>query len=71
MGKLTKQEFINKASKIHNNKYDYSNIEYKNISTKIKIICPIHGEFEQSPSKHLIGQGCPKCSGKYKPTTKA
>jgi very-short-patch-repair endonuclease len=27
----------------------------------VKIICPDHGEFEQTPSTHLRGQGCPKC----------
>ena len=59
--RLTKEEFINRSNIIHDNKYDYSLVEYKNSSTKVKIICPIHGMFEQIPSKHLIKQGCPKC----------
>jgi hypothetical protein len=58
--------FIEKAKIIHNNKYDYSLINYKNAKTKIKIICPEHGTFKQRPDCHLRGQGCPKCNGKYK-----
>lgn len=52
--------FIEKASEIHN-KYDYSKIDFKNVNTKVTIICPIHGEFEQLPYNHLKGQGCRKC----------
>ncbi len=54
-------EFINKANIIHNDKYDYSLVEYKNNYTKIKIICPIHGEFKQTPTNHLNGKGCLLC----------
>ncbi len=60
--KLTTIEFINKANDIHNNKYDYSLVEYINNKTKVKIICPEHGIFEQKPNDHLSGYGCPKCS---------
>lgn len=62
-------EFINKAKEVHDDKYDYSKVEYINNHTKIIIICKEHGEFKQSPSKHVSGQKCSKCSGKYKPTT--
>ena len=57
----TKEEFIEKAKKIHGDKYDYSNVEYKNNRTKVKIICPKHGEFMQKPTDHLRGHGCPTC----------
>lgn len=60
------EQFIKKANKIHNNKYDYSLVEYINAKTKIKIICPIHGEFEQTPDNHLQGQQCGKCRGLHK-----
>ena len=60
--------FVEKANKIHNNKYDYSLVEYINSKTKIKIICPIHGVFEQTPAKHLMGRGCQKCGGSEKLT---
>lgn len=35
----------------------------ENEDSKIKIICPIHGMFEQYPDSHLNGVGCPKCAG--------
>jgi hypothetical protein len=58
-----KEDFVNKANIIHNNKYDYSLVVYKGIYTKIKIICLIHGEFDQIPHVHLNGSGCPYCKG--------
>lgn len=62
------EEFVKKAESIHNNKYDYSKVEYKNAYTKVCIICPIHGEFWQTPHMHLMGQGCPICNGNIKLT---
>lgn len=59
--KLTTQEFIARARKIHGDKYDYSKVDYINANTKVCIICPIHGEFWQTPSKHLNGRGCNEC----------
>ena len=53
--------FIEKANHIHKNKYDYSLVNYINSKTKVKIICKNHGVFEQSPSKHILKRGCPKC----------
>ena len=58
----TKENFINKSNLIHNSKYDYSKVEYINTDTKVCIICPIHGEFWQTPHNHLNGQQCPKCA---------
>ena len=57
----TIDEWIEEANNIHNYKYDYSQAKYINAITKIKIICPIHGEFYQKPSTHLNGHGCPMC----------
>ena len=59
--KLTLTEFINKANLLHNNFYDYSKVVYINSSTKVCIICPIHGEFLQKPNDHLSMHGCPLC----------
>jgi hypothetical protein len=56
------QNFIDNCNIIHNNKYNYSLVNYRNAKTKIKIICEIHGEFEQTPDVHLKGSGCKKCS---------
>ena len=62
--KLTKEEFIQRARKVHGDKYDYSLVEYKNAQTKIKIICPEHGVFEQTPAHHIHRkQICRKCAG--------
>lgn len=60
--KSKEQKFIQKACTIHNNKYNYNNVHFLTLNQKVKIICPIHGEFEQSPNIHLQGCGCPKCS---------
>ena len=66
MGKNT---FIEKAMKKHGDRYDYSKVNYINNRTKVCIICPEHGEFQQTPDKHLRGQGCPKCCRKNKKYT--
>ena len=63
--KLSNEIFIEKANKIHNNKYDYSLVNYINIITKVKIICQTHGTFELIPDSHLHKKrGCPMCSEK-------
>ena len=59
--KLTTEEFINKAKKVHGEKYDYSEVKYINSKTKIKIVCTVHGSFLQQPNKHLSGEGCIQC----------
>lgn len=56
-----KEKFIKKATKIHNGRYNYSNVAYKNMREKVCIICPDHGEFWQTPHAHVMGQGCPVC----------
>jgi superfamily II DNA or RNA helicase len=57
-----KDEFINDAIIIHQNKYNYDELDYLGAFKKIKIICKQHGEFWQLPTNHLSGKGCPKCS---------
>ena len=58
---LNTSEIISKFVEKHGGKYDYSKVEYKKMHEKVCIVCPKHGEFWQTPSKHLLGQGCPKC----------
>ena len=58
---LRKSKFIKKAMSVHNNKYDYSKVNYVNTHTKVCIICPEHGEFWQDPASHVKGSGCPLC----------
>jgi transcriptional regulator with XRE-family HTH domain len=54
--------FVEKAKRIHRNKYDYTNSKYIDHRTKIRIECKKHGDFEQLPTLHLRGRGCPRCS---------
>lgn len=58
----TKKDFVDRCNLLHNNKYDYSLVEYRTAHFKIKIICPEHGIFEQMAMSHLRGIGCPICS---------
>jgi hypothetical protein len=62
--KLTREEWIKKAIKIHGNKYNYNKVVYKNNRTKVLIICPEHGEFWQEPVNHVrtLSHGCRKCA---------
>jgi len=56
--KLSSKDFIDRAQKKHSNKYDYSLVEYKNMHTKVKIICKKHGIIEQLPMSHLKCKPC-------------
>lgn len=58
----SKEQFLQEARRVHGDKYDYSKVKYINYQTKVTIICPIHGEFTQTPTGHLQGNGCPKCA---------
>ena len=62
--KRTLKEFIALAQKVHLQKYDYSAAEYVNSPTPLRIFCPLHGAFMQSPGNHLAGKGCRKCASK-------
>lgn len=59
--KLTTEEFVKRARVVHGDKYDYSKTNYMGALKNVCIICPEHGEFWQTPSNHLRGNGCPKC----------
>lgn len=56
---MTNEEFIEKAKLIHQDKYDYSKVEYVNSHINVLINCPDHGDFTQTPTTHLSGSGCP------------
>lgn len=59
---MSQEKFIRIANEVHNGKYDYSRVVYKNMDTKVIIGCPIHGYFEQVPYTHIhMGYGCEKC----------
>ncbi len=67
---LTKDVFTDRANEKHNCQYSYEKVKYKNVTTKVKIVCPEHGTFEQTPKDHMYGYGCPSCGGTKKVTTK-
>lgn len=57
-----KEDFIERAKTVHGDKYDYSKVDYKNINSKVSIICKTcQNEFQQVAYRHLCGSGCPKC----------
>jgi hypothetical protein len=60
--KKTTEKFIIQANEIHNYRYDYTKVNYENNQKKVIIICKRHGEFQQVPSSHLSGTGCPHCN---------
>ena len=59
--RLNNEIFIDKAKKIHGDKFSYEKVNYETTNSKIIIKCPIHGYFTQTPSSHLNGRGCPIC----------
>lgn len=62
MKKLTQEEVIHSFKAVHGDKYDYSKFVYNDNHTKGIIICPVHGEFIQTPAKHKAGKGCKRCA---------
>ena len=65
MARKTKQEFIEQAQQMHGDRFDYSEVEYVNTHTPVRIKCRQCGVvFLQEPASHLSGRGCPKCARK-------
>lgn len=61
--RLTLENFIERSKQVHGDKYSYEYVDISNgAHGKVKIMCPIHGVFEQSPSDHMQGSGCRKCA---------
>lgn len=67
----TTEEFIEEAMKVHTNKYTYTQTKYTMNKIKVVITCPLHGDFEQTPSAHLGGHGCPTCGKEARKLKKA
>ncbi len=72
--RLTQKEVISSFMAIHGDRYDYSKVVFVTTKLKVKIICKIHGEFEQTPNGHKRSNGCFDCgnisSGKKQLTNK-
>jgi hypothetical protein len=67
--KISTQEFIDRARKVHGDTYDYSKSNYLSSEKPIEIICKTHGPFLQLAGNHLKGDNCPKCAGRQKSNT--
>ena len=63
--KSTTEEFIQKARRIHGNRYDYSRSVYVGWRQHVVIVCPRHGPFLQSPGHHIRGQECHLCAKEW------
>ena len=61
--KKTIEEVIAGFIEVHGKRYNYSLVTYIKAVEKVKIICEVHGMFEQTPNSHLNGAGCPDCGG--------
>ena len=64
--KQRNERFLKKATEVHNDKYDYSKVNYTNSQTKVTISCPKHGDFFQRPDGHISGKGCSKCGSEIR-----
>lgn len=58
---LTNEQVVDQFREIHGTRYNYEKVEYKGAKSKVLIICPLHGEFYQTPSNHKRGSGCRQC----------
>ena len=68
--KLTLQGFIDRSISIHGLKYNYDDVEYINMNTRINISCPLHGIFSILPRTHIKDKnGCPRCSSDKRAAT--
>lgn len=57
-----KNVFVEKAKKIHGERYDYSKAVYTGAKVEMELICKNHGSFYRHANGHLSGRGCHKCS---------
>jgi hypothetical protein len=61
--RYTTDEIIEQCKAVHGDKFDYSKVNYIDNKSKIVIVCPIHGDFEQCVAEHKKSfTGCPACS---------
>jgi hypothetical protein len=62
--RLTQEEFVEAANKVHGGRYTYERTVYEKYETSVVITCTHHGDFLQTPHSHLNGRGCSKCRAK-------
>lgn len=69
MRRLTLDEFIARSRAAHGDTYGYDKVKYVNTSIKVAIVCPVHGDFSQTPRSHMQGVGCSRCAANFRLTT--
>jgi len=57
----TAVDFFARCTAEHEGRYTYPEQEYRGAKEKIRIVCPVHGEFQQAAWAHLSGKGCMAC----------
>lgn len=62
--RITQEDWVNRCTKAHDAYYDYSKSKFLGVDNSVRIICPVHGEFEQNAGVHQRGHGCPQCGKK-------
>lgn len=60
--KYTTEDWVSRATEVHNGKYQYDSVNYTGAFDKMEISCPEHGYFSQNSHDHLMGRGCPACA---------
>lgn len=58
----SRDTFVERANKIHSNKYQYDMGTFKSMTDRMTISCPIHGKFSQLAYSHVEGKGCRLCA---------
>ena len=51
----TQEEVINEFRRVHGDFYNYDKVVYIGTNKKVIIVCPIHGDFPQTPNGHKRG----------------
>ena len=57
----SQEDAINAFREEQGDFYIYDKVIFKGMKIPVTITCPIHGDFLQTPDKHLQGHGCPIC----------
>lgn len=64
--KITPEQFIERATHKHQGRYKYSLVNFIDTKTPVTILCDLHGKFDQIPTAHMLGHGCPLCANKLR-----
>lgn len=66
----SQETIIARFCNTHSDRYDYSLVNYQDITAKVTIVCSTHGSFQQAPIAHITGSGCQKCANEGQALTK-